>query len=301
MIDDETKEYFGGENTFIELNPNDQTIVANEPKGQGRDFKFFNAPMQDVLDSDSDEEDDEPVENFHKRIEPTFRCPAKSKSLFGMDLDTDSEVDASDAEENCINVTSVGKKFEIDTDDIDGNFLKSFKAILRTDSDALSNFSKADLVAKLQDENTACDGSFLQKLAPDFQKFLALFPYFKDEFVQEQDMQASLLNVPSMDGTSGNSSSDLHVLTDSSNIRYSLRAKPALSMDEMQAKRAAALGESRSLNSPSRRVSAMNSPARIVRSKKENIVSEPSINPKMNKWINDFKGAKRARNSRSPS
>jgi hypothetical protein len=307
LVEDERKEYFGGENTFIELNPNDQTIVGNEPRGKGKDFKFYDVPIQsqEALESDIEVEEDEPVENFEGRIKNTFKDPAKSKNLFGMDLDADSETEQEefvDTEENCINVTSVGKKFEIETDDIDGNFQKCFKAILRTETDFLRNFSKDDLLETLKDDDTACDASFLQKLAPDFQQFLTKFPYFRDEFMQEQEgMHASLLNVPSIEGMSGDTSSELNVLTDSSNVRYSLRAKPSMSLDEIQAKRAAALGQSRSFNSPSRRVSAMSSPSRFTRSKKENLVSEPSVNPKMDKWMKDFKGSKRARSSLSPS
>lgn len=280
-IDDEAKEYFA-DNVFITTNA--VVLDVNEPK-HGRDYKYFDTPVryQEASgSSQSDEADEEPLNGMTGRIKPNFEDPVKSKTnFFGMeDSDTDTEG-------NCINVTTASQVYEIETDDIDGNFLKCFNAVLSSKT-AMDKLTKAEVLELLQDEDVASDSSFVSKVPSGVQKFMAQFSYLKDETFEDNEERDSMLVVPSISNeASGLSSSGGNVLIDSSNTR-TLRSKPPSNLNLIDSKRAAAIDQSRSPSTPSR----------SHRSRKENTEGH---NSRMNFWMKSVNGnSKRPRDSVSP-
>lgn len=279
LLDDDMKEYFDRDALFIDANENFyQSLKHNEPKGKGKDFLVNKTAFQDSGPSTSEDEDID-QERLHAHIKEVFKNPTSYKSNFGWETD-------SDPDDNCIKIKTMPQETTHEFDDLK-EIARTFNAMLRTEDDD-KELSLEEVKLRLSDADVVSNEQ-LSKLPRKLKGYLADYgPLRKHltgseatEFAKndnkENENTSSSLDVPSTGDSMLVRTPSTAGLLDSSNKSLSLRSHSA------------------ALTARQHSTPATHKP----RSKR--IVDEPSVNPRMERFVKTFiQPLKRRRDSISP-
>lgn len=327
------QEYFKSAELFVDVQNNnvEDSLLHNEPKGDGKDFRLFTGLLNPHSTSeDEDEEKGGMTDDMLKTVVNAFSQPKRYDGAFAYETDSDED-------ENAINVAVNQGEPRDDCEENDGNLLvKTFAAVLKfkDDNEEVRNneMSLTDIKRCLNNPNILSDISCFDKLPAGVRLFMSEMPFFKKLFdEQEQNLvqqdeppiadsnDPSSLGVPScssdslgdsekagttssaaadkLPSSSSTSSTDLSFCSTKANHGRSLRSSSSSSQGSISteyAKRAAAMAKlpkSTPIASPL---------SRKPRSKKQQLVEGAAYNPRMKNWMTGFASKKRRRDSRSP-
>ena len=294
LLMDEMRDYFSDGFLDADQDRFAETLKNNEPK-RGKDFQLWTA------DSD-DEESGETSRELHnellENIQNAFESTKTYKNDFGWNTDSDS-----DATENCVKIKN-NQQTPFEDCKGEDKILKTFSAALLTDKDVAKNLTHAEILERLADPETLSNLDDFWKLPNGVLKFMRQFPLFRNQFDEvEIDVEMVAAPPPSPAVSTGssnkenvNKTSSLGVPSFSSapstpkSLNYQLRSSNSLqlSLGWVSASRAAALAKA-------------STPSRQARSKKRaGSVTTPSTNARMEKFVRNFIGVKRRRDSISP-
>lgn len=284
LLDEDMKEYFNRDNLFLDLNNSNfaGSLNNNEPKGNGKDFMVHDfSPEVPPLSPETEGLDDETLQaQKSETIQNAFKNPTTYKSNFGWETD-------SDPEENCIKIKKTSQEATSEANELE-EMARTFNAVLRTESDE-NELTLLEIKQLLSDADRISNSEQLNRLPPMLQRYLSDFKQFQKHLHQAEEAEfmdnnkenentSSSIEVPSAgDSVLAEKASSNSGLSDASNR----------------------LLRSHSTSTLGSKPQHHSTPAsQKPRSKKA--VDEPSLNPRMEKFINAFNlPYKRRRNSSS--
>lgn len=315
LLEDEMRDYFGSARKTVDTENENLagTLLHNEPKGDGIDFKFFaSMPRNDPVSDEETEIQEGLTDEMLNNIKEAFSQP---KTYLGnFTWGNDSEPD-----ENTINIVNEVHQEDVERDEAK-LLVKTFQSVLRfkNDSEEIRNngMSVPDMMNRLKDPNFLSDMSCFNELPAGFGTFISEMPFFQQRFEQQPPQledplpvvhsESSSLNVPEYSSSSQDcdtskaqkASSDLPNSYLSSESFSTSRAKPSRSMrsnsssdgsmSSESAKRAAAVAKHQMSPKPDK-----------PRSRKQQ-VEGINRNPRMQLFMEGFVANKRNRDSLSP-